>query len=95
MGRKDGALEQFIQITWLLCGHGLKSKQGKFILDSKMDWQPVEPESASDHWTCNGLGGIFRNPSSNVFQCSEVKMSCLAKVVHVLIEGQHVVDGHS
>jgi len=29
-------MEQFIQITWLLCGHGLESKQGKFILDSKM-----------------------------------------------------------
>ena len=31
-----------MQITWLLCGHGLESNQGKFILDSKMDWQPVE-----------------------------------------------------
>jgi len=28
-----------MQITWLLCGHGLESNQGKFILDSKMDWQ--------------------------------------------------------
>ena len=41
--------------------------------------------------TTSLLGSIFRNPSSNVSQCSEVKMSCLAKVVHVLIEGQHVV----
>ena len=36
-----------MQITWLLCGRGLESNQGKFILDSKMDFMQHEHAQTS------------------------------------------------
>ena len=62
-----------MQITWLLCGHGRESNQGKFILDSKMDWQPVE---VGENW-CDMITptrpGYNTNTASAIVDCSELR----------------------